>query len=138
MRKTYVSKIGRRVLLILVIMSSLITLTTTVLQLYWDYNRQFDDVRTRHTEVRQVYSSLIASSLWFYDVPSVEKRLQELNSLPKVDYLEVWFDGDVIISGEQPQGTNITNRFHWCTRMIRPKKVRQWVSGRYIKLSRYL
>ncbi|WP_407077033.1 hypothetical protein [Vibrio ostreicida] len=81
MRKTYVSKIGRRVLLILVIMSSLITLTTTVLQLYWDYNRQFDDVRTRHTEVRQVYSSLIASSLWFYDVPSVEKRLQELNSL---------------------------------------------------------
>ncbi|MDN3610048.1 ATP-binding protein [Vibrio ostreicida] len=111
MRKTYVSKIGRRVLLILVIMSSLITLTTTVLQLYWDYNRQFDDVRTRHTEVRQVYSSLIASSLWFYDVPSVEKRLQELNSLPKVDYLEVWFDGDVIISGEQPQGTNITNRF---------------------------
>ena len=70
MSKRYVSRIGRRVLLILVAVSSVITLTTTGLQLYWDYDREFSDVESTHKEIRQVYSGLLATSLWFYDIPS--------------------------------------------------------------------
>lgn len=76
MSKRYVSRIGRRVLLILVVISSVITLTTTGLQLYLDYDREFSDVEATHQEIKQVYSGLLATSLWFYDIPSLQKGLR--------------------------------------------------------------
>ncbi|NOH71389.1 ATP-binding protein [Vibrio pectenicida] len=112
MSKRQVSRIGRRVLLILVVVSSIITLTTTGLQLYWDYDREFSDVESTHREIRQVYSGLLATSLWFYDIPSLQKRLEELTMLPKVDYLEVLLDGEVISSGTKPEGSHVTSEFN--------------------------
>ncbi|GLT19830.1 histidine kinase [Vibrio zhanjiangensis] len=112
MSKKYVSRIGRRVLLILVAVSSVITLTTTGLQLYLDYDREFDDVESTHREIRQVYSGLLATSLWFYDIPSLQKRLEELATLPKVDYLEVRLDGEVISAGIAPEGSHVTSQFN--------------------------
>ena len=111
MSKRYVSRIGRRVLLILVAISSVITLTTTGLQLYLDYDREFSDVESTHQEIKQVYSGLLATSLWFYDIPSLQKRLEELTTLPKVDYLEVGLDGEIISSGIKPEGSHVTSRF---------------------------
>ncbi|MYM60310.1 ATP-binding protein [Vibrio sp. OCN044] len=111
MSKRYVSRIGRRVLLILVVISSVITLTTTGLQLYLDYDREFSDVESTHQEIKQVYSGLLATSLWFYDIPSLQKRLEELTTLPKVDYLEVGLDGEIISSGIKPEGSHVTSRF---------------------------
>ncbi|MFW7525711.1 ATP-binding protein [Vibrio ostreicida] len=83
------SRIGRRIILLMVTLSSVITLLTTLLQLSWDYSKEFNDVQQRHIEIRDVHAGLLASSLWSFDLVVLQERLDGLINLPKIDYLEV-------------------------------------------------
>ncbi|OEE31361.1 histidine kinase [Vibrio genomosp. F10 str. ZF-129] len=83
------SRIGRRIILITVILSGAITLIMTLIQLYWDYNREFNAVDQRHYEIESVHAPLLASSLWNFDLVVLQERLDGLVNLPKIDYLQV-------------------------------------------------
>ncbi|MGF1696429.1 ATP-binding protein [Vibrio lamellibrachiae] len=83
------SRIGRRIILIMIILSGSITLLTTLMQLYWDYNKEFNAVDQRHYEIQSVHAPLLASSLWSFDLVVLQERLDGLVNLPKIDYLRV-------------------------------------------------
>ncbi|WP_237360190.1 PAS domain-containing sensor histidine kinase [Vibrio marisflavi] len=82
-------KIGRRIILIMILLSSTITLVTTVVQLYWDYEQQFNSVEQRHHEIKTIHANLLASSLWNFDLILLQERLDGLVHLPSIDYLQV-------------------------------------------------
>ncbi|MCK6263652.1 ATP-binding protein [Vibrio sp. ZSDE26] len=85
----FYSRIGRRIILIMIILSGFITLLTTLMQLYWDYNKEFNDVEQRHNEIQTIHAPLLASSLWSFDLVVLQERLDGLINLPKIDYLRV-------------------------------------------------
>ncbi|AIS56818.1 ATP-binding protein [Vibrio coralliilyticus] len=98
------SRIGRRIILLMVTLSSVVTLLTTLLQLSWDYEKEFSDVDQRHIEIRDVHASLLASSLWSFDLVVLQERLDGLVNLPKIDYLEVHSGNYTFNSGKEVKG----------------------------------
>lgn len=72
------SRIGRRIVLIMIIISGVITLFTTLLQLYWDYDKEFNDVEQRHYEIQSVHAGLLSASLWSFDMVLLQERLDGL------------------------------------------------------------
>jgi signal transduction histidine kinase len=99
------SRLGKRIVFILVIISGTITLLMTLGQLYFDYSKQFNDVEKRHIEIRDVHAQLMASSLWDFDLVVLQQRMEGLINLPNVDYL-------LILSGEYEfkAGTPVTGK----------------------------
>ncbi|MGF1711173.1 ATP-binding protein [Vibrio kagoshimensis] len=83
------SRIGRRIILIMVLLSGIVTLLGTTIQLYWDYNREFNGVEQRQQEIKSVHAELLAASLWSYDLVLLQQKLEGLVNLPKVNYLEI-------------------------------------------------
>ncbi|NVC61690.1 ATP-binding protein [Vibrio sp. 05-20-BW147] len=95
------SRIGRRIILIMILLSGAFTLLTTLLQLYWDYDKEFNDVEQRHHEIHTVHAGLLSASLWSFDLVLLQERLDGLVNLPKIDYLEVQSGNYTFNSGEK-------------------------------------
>ncbi len=85
----YFSIIGRRIILIMIVLSSVVTLMMTLLQLYWDYDKEFNAVSQRHNEIKTVHAATLASSLWAFDLTLLQERLEGLVNLPGIDYIKI-------------------------------------------------
>ncbi|OOE81444.1 ATP-binding protein [Salinivibrio sp. PR6] len=104
------SIVGRRIILLMVLLSGFFTILTTLLQLSWDYEEAFDHVDRRHAEIQNVHADLIASSLWVFDLVSAQNRLDGLVNLPYIDYLSIEFDGVVLDAGKPLSSSNVVSQ----------------------------
>ena len=105
------SRIGRRIILIMVLLSGAITVFTTLLQLSWDYTHEFGAVEQRQLEVRDIHAPLIASALWNFDLVTLQQELDGLVNLPKLDYLRVTSDDYQFESGQSVTEHAITQQY---------------------------
>lgn len=105
------SHIGRRIILILILISSAVTLITTLIQTYWDYNRELSAVESRHYEIEKIHIDLLAPSLWRFDLELLQQRIEGLVNLPKVDYLEVEADNYIFRAGTPVEKQIISSRY---------------------------
>ncbi len=105
------SRIGRRIIIIMVILSGILTLTTTLLQIYWDYRQEINDINQKHYEVENVHSELLVSSLWSYDLALLQQHLDLLVNLPKIQYLEIQSVQTVLSAGEKVENYPITDTY---------------------------
>ncbi|MBW3697947.1 ATP-binding protein [Vibrio sp. T187] len=105
------SRIGRRIILIMVMLSGMVTLLGTTFQLYWDYNREFDSVEQRQQEIESVHAELLAASLWSYDLVLLQQKLEGLVNLPKVNYLEIRSGSYTFSAGEKVDNYPINAEF---------------------------
>ncbi|MFB9215794.1 PAS domain-containing sensor histidine kinase [Vibrio sinaloensis] len=85
----FFSRIGRRIILIMILLSGTVTFFTTLIQLSWDYKEQFNSIDQRQLEIKSVHAPLVAASLWSFDLVSLQQRLDGLVNLPKIAYLRV-------------------------------------------------
>jgi PAS domain S-box-containing protein len=95
--------IARRLILAIVLFSSLITLVVTAIQLYRDYNRDLQLIDSQLNQIQNVHIRSIAGSLWLLDEKSVQIQVDGILQLPDILYLEV-SDGKRIwtSSGDKP------------------------------------
>lgn len=105
------SRIGRRIIIIMVLVSSIVTLTATALQLSWDYTREYNAVEKRHHEVETIHMPLLASSLWNFDLAMLQQRLDGLINLPRVNYLEISTLHEKFASGEKLDSGIISHEY---------------------------
>lgn len=105
------SLLGKKIILILILVSGSITLIATLTQLYFDYKQQFNSVEMRHQEVREVHSKLMAQSLWEYDLVLLKQRMDSLVSLPDIDYLEITTDNYHFEAGHAVAGSKLTETY---------------------------
>ncbi|WP_217564515.1 PAS domain-containing sensor histidine kinase [Vibrio cholerae] len=110
-RNPFSSRIGRRIIFFLVVLSGAVTLMTTLTQTYFDYDREFNEVAQRHREIESVHAELLASSLWHYDLRLLQQRLDGLVNLPKIDYLEITSDNYKFSAGEKVTGERVSNQY---------------------------
>lgn len=94
------NRIGKRLIALIIIFSSLITLVLTVIQLALDYRQQRYDLDTGLENVK-VHIPSISSSVWVLDKTQTELALQALVQMPYIAHANVkvinpkrqWFAG---------------------------------------------
>ncbi len=107
----FYSRIGRRIIFILIMLSGGVTLVATLAQTYYDYKNEFNDVAQRHHEVENIHSKLLSASLWDYDLVLLQQRLDGLVNLPKLDYLKVVSGKYEFDAGSPVKGSVIANNY---------------------------
>ena len=81
--------VAPRLLTLILLFSSAVTLVSTGLQLYLDYSREVSAIESRLDEVERGYLTSIAGSLWNLDIGQLRLQLEGILRLPDMQALEV-------------------------------------------------
>lgn len=88
------SKIARRLILALVLFSSLITAITTAIQLVFDYRIQVSAIENGFSLIESSYLKGLTNSLWSVDDEQIEILLAGLTKLPDMEYAAIRIEGE--------------------------------------------
>ncbi len=110
-RKPTDSQLGKRIIVLLIIISGTITFLATVTQLYFSYQQQFSDIEKRHNEIKTIQLNLLASALWDFDLNLLQERLDALVNIPHIDYLHIDAGTYKMSAGEQVNGSKSAKTF---------------------------
>ena len=77
--------VGMRLLVLILVFSSFITLILTAVQLYLDFRRDVSTIEQRLTEVREGYVDSISASLWNVDEFLLISQLEGIVRLPDME-----------------------------------------------------
>ena len=109
-RLKVLSPISRRFVILTILVSSIITLTLTALQLYLDYRRDVTLIESRFVEVEQAHLANIANALWVANDDNIALQLRGIVSLPDMLYLAVQEDERLVASAGEPTGRSLVQR----------------------------
>lgn len=85
--------IGRRILVNIILFSSLVTLVATAVQLFTDYQRDISVIKSRLADIESSYIASIGASLWNLDVSQLRLQLDGILHLPDVSAVAVYESG---------------------------------------------
>lgn len=77
------NRIGKRMIVLIIVFSSLITLVTTAIQLYLDYRQQRQEMESV-LETAAIYVPVIADSVWALDKHQIDLVLSALVQMPNI------------------------------------------------------
>jgi PAS domain S-box-containing protein len=100
------SRIGRKLMIYILLFSSMITFLGTGLQLYLDFNH---DLKSIHNTLQQIESSnlySITNSLWVTDEESLQIQLEGILRLPDMKFVEIRKGKNILHSVGIPQVKN--------------------------------
>jgi len=82
-------KIGKRLLIAIILFSLIITIFTSAIQLYIDFNDDLDQIHVQFDQIEKLHLKPLAENVWnFYD-EMIITQLQAWVELPSIEYLEV-------------------------------------------------
>lgn len=81
--------IAKRMIIMILLCSSVFTLAATVLQLYWDYHSERDLLDRRLAQIEASFVPSITDDLWYMDYEQVRRHLEGIRNLPDILYLKV-------------------------------------------------
>ncbi len=87
--RTRRQSIGFRLLTLILLFSSAVTLVSTLLELYLDYRRDVGAIESRLDEIQHAYLAGVAGSLWNVDAPLLKLQLEGILRLPDIQAAEV-------------------------------------------------
>ncbi|MCP8899645.1 sensor histidine kinase [Gilvimarinus xylanilyticus] len=88
--------IGRRLLLSIIVFSSVVTLVATAVQLLTDYQRDVSLIKSRLADIDSSYMASISASLWNLDVSQLKLQLEGIRHLPDVSSVAVYEVGNAV------------------------------------------
>jgi len=104
--------ISRRLIVNILLFSSLITLIATLSQLYLDYSRDVGLINDRMSQIENSYLKSIAADLWAMDREQLQVQLEGIRSLPDMKFVEIKVNDQVFMSvGDKDDETVISNTF---------------------------
>jgi len=83
------TSLGRRMAVLILLFSSVVTLVSTVFQLGLEYQRDVSDVESQLHQIRSSYADSLASSLWITSTRDLDLQLQGILRLPDLQYIEI-------------------------------------------------
>lgn len=101
------SRIGRRLMLYILLFSSVITFMGTGLQLYLDYDHDVKMIHTSFEQVKSSYLDSITNSLWVTDGELLRIQLEGILRLPDMQLIEVRKGPEVVQVVGTPQSDSI-------------------------------
>jgi hypothetical protein len=77
-------RIGSRLLMFILLFSSLVTLISTLSQLYFDYHQQVSSMKQRMGEIEKSYADSLAAGLWNVDPEQLQLQLNGIVRLSDI------------------------------------------------------
>ena len=99
-----------RLILAVVLFSSLITLITTAIQLYFDYEQDLDQIDREFEQIEFSHLESLIHSVWVSDAAQIETKLHGILQLPDIEHLSIAVDGEVAWSAGAQRSENTTSR----------------------------
>jgi len=81
--------IARKLIVYLLVFSSLVTLILTSIQLYLEYNRDIQQIENRLELIEKSYLASIATGLWSFDETLLKVQLEGIVKMPDIQYIEI-------------------------------------------------
>lgn len=111
-KQLFTSPIGRKLMLSIVLFSSLITLLTTIYQLFNDYNSDVNRIDRAFSSIEKVNLEVLAASIWVIDERLISTQLDGLSQLPDITYISIKDDsGQEWQAGKYHQTSTIEKQF---------------------------
>jgi len=101
------SRTSARLILYIILFSSLITLFITLTQLYFEYNEKITNVNNNIKNIKTGYIHGITNSVWLDDKKQLLAILEGINALPDIEYIEVVVDSKLYFSSGKKLTENV-------------------------------
>jgi len=102
--------IARRLIISVILFSTLITLISSSIQLYNDYKNDIEEINSHLQEISHVHLSSISRAVWVADYRSVENIIEGLQQLPSIEFLEVYEENKRIAVVGTPLSSKLIER----------------------------
>lgn len=109
-RPYFKSVLARRLIIFILLFSSIVTVLGTSLQLYLDFNDDRDQVNLVVDQIEASHVKSVTNGMWFADNALINVRLQEILSQPFIQYLEIKANGEIVARAGYQQSKNIIAR----------------------------
>lgn len=86
------SRIARKLIIAIILFSSLLTLIITAMQLFNDYEEGVAGIYAEIDSIRHNHLDAISHSIWIFDPTSTQIVLDSLGKHPDIEYLQVYVD----------------------------------------------
>jgi signal transduction histidine kinase len=97
------TRLGRRLLVFIMLFSATVSLLATAVQLLSDYSREVQGLHERITYIHSSYSGTISESIWTLDEDLLQFQLQGVTALPGIVRAEVESDvGTRAVASRRP------------------------------------
>jgi diguanylate cyclase (GGDEF)-like protein/PAS domain S-box-containing protein len=90
--------IARRIMLALIIFSTLVTAIITGIELYIDYRTDIQGIDERIESIRRVHLTTLSESIWIAESTQIQNQLNGLLNLGDIEYLSIEVDGKTLWS----------------------------------------
>ena len=101
------NKIARKLVLLIVLFSSLITVITTGIQLFRDYRHDLNQIDSHLNMFRTVYLQGLTNSVWQFDETQLKIQMEGLLRLQDIEYIEITPEGSGPWSAGEKKSKNI-------------------------------
>jgi signal transduction histidine kinase len=88
--------LARRIVLIVLGWSLLITMITTGIQIYLEYNRELDMLNERLAQIEVIEVPSLSDSLWHFDKTQIQLQLQGILNLEDVRFVQLQIENGLI------------------------------------------
>ena len=86
---TFNNKLSHRVLIYILLCSSVLSISSTFIQLYVNYNDNMVALNQRFSNVESSYIQSISTSLWDFNEPLVQQQIQGIVKLPDISHVKI-------------------------------------------------
>ena len=102
--------LGRKLLILVVLFSSVITLFISAIQLNSDYKRDIGSIHSTIQSIKDVHLESLTSKVWTADLVEIQNQLDGILRLPDIQYIEILEESKVIASTGDQEFDNIINQ----------------------------
>lgn len=106
---TLKSAIARKMIVCILLFSSIITLLATAIQLYMDYRRDIFLIEKHIRQIKETYLESITLNLWDMNMEVVKIQLEGTLKLPDMQYVEIRNGHEKIVSAGEPGTKHVMN-----------------------------
>ena len=88
----YNNKLSQRVLIYILLCSSFLSIVSTAVQIYTQYQDDIVSLQQRFSNIETSYIPSMATSLWDFNKPLMEQQIKGIVDLPDISYVKVITD----------------------------------------------
>lgn len=104
--KIFRNRIGRKLVKALLVFSTVVTIVTTAIQMWSEYNRDLDQVEETMVQIEKSFSISLSEGIWESDKKSLLLQAEGISRLPNIErvVLRDEFGGEIVSAGSgQPE-----------------------------------
>ncbi len=83
------SHIARKLVITIILVSSIIALCATAIQLYFDYKHDIGEVQNTLSLIEKSYLESLSNNIWVYNNEQIKVQLNGILGLQYIEYIEI-------------------------------------------------